>query len=104
MDFYVDFFSELIKAQQGFVRSENDSAAKQKSTVLRDVCNQPERVISIVLDHFLHRINLIDVKGLKDFHEKNIEKLLVAIHTSLQSILKYTFLGHHQVFVNQDKD
>lgn len=83
MDFYVDFLSELIKAQQGFVRSENDKASTSKSIVLRDVRNQPQRVIGIVLDHVLHRINLIDVKGLRDFHDKDIGKLLISIHTSL---------------------
>lgn len=51
--------------------------------------------MSTVIDHFVHRIQLIDVIGLKDFMEKDITSMLSNIHSSLKFMLEITSKAKH---------
>lgn len=95
LDFYMDLISEVIKVQQGYTR-DTYKQLTQKSTVLKDVRLEPQRVMSTVIDHFVHRIQLIDVIGLKDFVSKDITSLLSNIHSSLKTMLVITSQAKHQ--------
>ena len=47
-------------------------------------------IISGVLNHIIHRIYLIDIKGIKDYIEKDVISTLKNLYTSLVSIIKIT--------------
>jgi phage FluMu protein Com len=59
-DFYIDFFSEIIKNRIG----ERFDSSEPKQVLLSDVMNEPHEFISKVIDHFCHTIYLTDIKGL----------------------------------------
>jgi hypothetical protein len=60
VDFYVDFFSEIIKNRIG----ERFEAIEAKQVLLKDMIEQPGEFISNVVDHMTHTIFLTDIKGL----------------------------------------
>ena len=54
--------------------------------------------MSSVLDHFLHRINLVDVKGMKDYVDRDITDILSKLHGSLNCLLRISIVGKHNIF------
>lgn len=97
IDFYMDMFSLLIKTQQGFT-SDVYKNLTQQSTVLKDVKLEPQRVLTTVLDHFIHRITLVDIKGVKDLVDKDTLAMLSKLHSSLLALLRIGAVGEHNVF------
>ena len=57
--------------------------------------------MSSVLDHFLHRINLVDVKGMKDYVDRDITDILSKLHGSLNCLLRISIVGKHNIFETQ---
>jgi hypothetical protein len=58
--------------------------------VLKDIENKPELIISGVLNHIIHRIYLIDIKGMKDYIDNETASTLRHLYGSLLSIIKIT--------------
>lgn len=76
MEFYVDYMSQIIKKQQGFLSKkehEDQEYKKLMQTILLiDVRQDPRRVVKHLCNYFVHRISLIDIKGLGDFKQNEI--------------------------------
>lgn len=54
--------------------------------------------MSLVLDHLLHRISLVDIKGIKDFMDQGVTHLMTNIHSSLKKLLIITSQAKHKIF------
>ena len=98
LDFYIDFFSELIKQQAGM-----SLHGESRSTVLRDLIGEPQRVLNHMIDHFIHRICLVDLKGMADFGKDHGFDQLIKMWSSLQYVLHYTYKGDHDVLTPAKK-
>lgn len=59
-----------------------------RTILLIDVKQNPRNVIKHLSNFFVHRISLIDIKGLNDFRLNNIGHQLSNMHTSLGSLLR----------------
>ena len=70
---YMDALSEVIKSNKGYIIG----GKMPTPTTLEDLRSQPVRVMSKAIDHFVHGIHLIDIRGLSYFidslnHESNL--------------------------------
>jgi len=96
MSFYVDFFSEIMKnenVKHDLWGEDEEQQIISKDIFLKDIYKDPHTFIKKNTNHCLHRIMLIDVNGLQDSYDSGVLSLLAHIHSSMQSLLKYTLLG-----------
>ena len=57
---------------------------------MKDFECKPQHIISGVINHIIHRIYLIDIKGIKDFIDIEISSTLKNLYSSLIEIIKIT--------------
>ena len=58
----------------------------------KDIYLRTDQFVKTIVDHMVHRIFLIDVKGLADFTERGPQSPLVLLsytYSSFYSVLKY---------------
>jgi hypothetical protein len=105
MEFYVDYLAQIVKKQQGFLSKEEHGDKEyqrmMRTILLIDVKQNPRDVIKHLSSYFVHRISLIDIKGLEDFRKGEIAEQLANMHSSLGSLMRLA-LNAQKVIVDED--
>lgn len=103
LDFYVDFFSQVVLKQQGIL-SKDDPGAAVGEVMLRDFKERPSRIIEQVQANIIHQINLIDVCGTGQFAKDQLANKLGLMLASLTSIVEIARKGDHLVLKGESKE
>lgn len=92
LGFYMDALSEVMKAMRGW----SAEGKKPKDTLLVEIKKGPLKIMSTALDHFVHTLSLIDIKGLRYFASRLPHEGI--LYGSLSGILKLVSKGEHPSF------
>jgi len=67
-----------------------------RTILLKDIKEAPGNLLTQLRSNFIHRINIIDIKGLQDFKDNKIYQGLSLIQASAGTLLRLTLRGKNK--------
>lgn len=90
LDFYVQFYSQLTLAQQGYVHKEDSQMEYMttKESFLVDFKKKPKYFVDVLQEFILHKLQLIDLEGSTGFIERQDHQMIANAMKSLLQLIR----------------